>query len=192
MKRISIVLGLAVLMAATVVLTAGAALAQATTETFNVSSPVSFTIDNPCPGYEEPILVEGVFHHVVQVTQVDLPNTQPGTDIFKYTNSTNTTNVTGTGLETGDEYRFINQGGLFETTLPADETSQGIAFTNTEELSYIVVSNGASPNFMLHGTWKTVYREGTEPTIQLENVWTSCTGSGVQPSPPTATEQPLP
>jgi hypothetical protein len=39
MKRISIVLGLAVLMAATVVMTAGAALAKATTETSNVSSP---------------------------------------------------------------------------------------------------------------------------------------------------------
>jgi hypothetical protein len=187
-----VLMTVAAMMAVIVVGGAAVAMAQTSIEKFNVSSPAQFTIDNPCPGYEEPILVEGVFHHVLQVTQVDLPNTQPGTDIFKYTNSTNTTNVTGTGLETGDEYRFINPGGTHDTTLPADETSQGIAFTNTEELSYIIVSKGPSPNYMFHGTWKTVYREGTEPIIQLENVWTSCTGSGAQPSPPTATEQPLP
>jgi hypothetical protein len=166
----------------------------ATTETFSVSSPESFTINNPCPGYEEPILVEGVFHHVVRVTQVDRPNTQPGTDMYAYTIRTNSTNVTGTGEVSGDEYRFINIGGSVGGTFITEVTpeGQGIAGTFTDELSYIIVSEGASPNFMYHETIKVVFahdpdpeQPGPDPIVKIENYRTTCTGDG-------QTAQPLP
>jgi hypothetical protein len=178
MKRISIVLGLAVLMAAAVVLTAGAALARATTETFNVSSPESFTIDNPCPGYEEPILFEGVFHSVVRVTQVDRPNTQPGTDFYSYTIRRNSTNVTGTGEVSGDEYRFINTGGEVGGSFSSEGSRQGTSGEFTSEVSYIIVSDGASPNYMLHETVHYTFFPDRPPTAEVQNVRATCTGSG--------------
>jgi hypothetical protein len=48
MRRIVVVLGVAVLMAATVVLTAGTALAQAETATFNEWIPISEELENNC------------------------------------------------------------------------------------------------------------------------------------------------
>lgn len=178
MRRISTVLGLAVLMTAAVVLTAGAVLARATTETSNVSSPASFTINNPCPGYEEAILVEGVFHHVVRITQVDRPNTQPGTDIYTYTIRVNSTNVTGTGEVSGDEYRFINSGGEVGGSFSSEGSRQGTSGEFTSENSYRIVSDGASPNFMFHETTHYTFFPDGPPTAEVQNVRATCTGSG--------------
>src|SRR5215208_7531582 len=153
LRRKLAVLGAAVTMAVMLVMAAAAVSAlPATTETFSVSSPESFTINNPCPGYEEPILVEGVFHHVLRVTQVDRADTQPGTDIYSYTIRTNSTNVTGTGEVSGDEYRFINTGGEVGGSFSSEGSRQGTSGEFTSEVSYIIVSDGASPNFMLHET----------------------------------------
>jgi hypothetical protein len=91
MKRIVVVLGVAALMVAMVAAYAGVAMAQATNETINIRSPESFTIDNPCPGYEEPIQVDGIFHSVYRVTQVE-------GDLYRYVIHVNTSNVTGIGL----------------------------------------------------------------------------------------------
>jgi hypothetical protein len=183
MKRISIVLGLAVLMAATVVLTAGAALAQATTETFNVRTYESFIIPEEnatCPG-QEAIQLDGFFHYVVQVTKVDLPNTQSDTDVYKVTNNTNTTNVIGTGLVSGNEYRFVGTGRLNETLLFPEVTPEGIQYTGIEETSYSIISPGASTNLRVHVTSKIVYDEDQAPLIKIEKATFDCTGA-----PPTA------
>jgi hypothetical protein len=195
LRRKLAILGAAVTMAVMLVMAAAAVSAlPATTETFSVSSPESFTINNPCPGYEEPILVEGVFHHVLRVTQVDRADTQPGTDIYTYTIRTNSTNVTGTGELSGDEYRFINPGGSVGGSFSTEVTpeGQGIAGQFTDELSYIIVSEGASPNFMYHETIKYVFphdpdpeQPGPDPIVEIQNYRTTCTGDG-------QTAQPLP
>ena len=195
LRRKLAVLGAAVTMAVMLVMAAATVSAlPATTETLNASSSDPFTIDNPCPGYEEPILVEGVFHQVMRVTQVDRPNTQPGTDIYTYTIRSNTTNVTGTGEVSGDEYRFINKGGEVGGSFSTEVTpeGQGIAGQFTDEVSYIIVSEGASPNFMYHRTVKYVFPQdpdpeqpGPDPIVEIQNERTTCTGGG-------QTAQPLP
>jgi hypothetical protein len=179
MKRISIVLGLAVLMAATVVLTAGAALAQAAApETFNEKRFESFPIDNPCPGYEEQIQIEGVFHYQGHLTKVYPDHTQPEYDIYQYQVRNNTTNVTGTGLSTGDRYRFNSQFSLAEVSLSPEMGSQGL-YTGTETHQSQIISYGDSPNFVLHITTKYVWTSDLEKIyLIVENVTATCTGSG--------------
>src|SRR5688572_19008506 len=105
MKRISIVLVLAAVMAAAVALMAGTALAQAETETFQIREPVEFVADaNDCTGEE--ILFEGVQHQTTVVT-----TNENGRHVVS---RNNWTNFTGTGLETGDEYRLSTAGGVTE------------------------------------------------------------------------------
>jgi hypothetical protein len=43
---------------------------------------------------------------------------------------------------------------------------------------YVVVSEGASPNFMFHELVKYTFFWDSEPTAEVQNVWTTCTGSG--------------
>ena len=126
-----------------VLLASGIARAAATTETDVYRQPESFTIDNPCQGYEEPILVEGIFQYVYRVTSVGGDPLHP--DLSYYLNHANASNVTGTGLETGDEYRFIN--GVVSTGTSSPGPS-GMQFTYN--VRYIIVSDGTSPNFIYH------------------------------------------
>jgi hypothetical protein len=155
-------IALVVTVSVVLLLASGVAMAQATTETINIRSPESFTIDNPCPGYEEPIQVDGVFHHVGHVTQFE-------GNLFRFVGHTNTTNVTGIGLVTGDEYRFINSGGF-----AGGGTTAGGTNTLTDEVSYIIVSKGASPNFMLHAQLTLVFGD-PNPSAFHEQLRTECT-----------------
>jgi hypothetical protein len=176
LRRTLAVLGAVVTMAVMLVVTSAVGTAQATTEKFNVRTYASFVLteENPhCPGQED-IKVEGFFHQVTQITAVDLPNTEPGTDIYKNTGRSNSSNVIGTGLVTGNAYRFINTGGVAETLLFPEATPQGIVYTGTEENSYRIISPGVSPNFTLHVTSKIVLDENQEPIITIENVRVSC------------------
>jgi hypothetical protein len=84
MRRISIVLGLAVLMAAAGVLTTGAALAQAETSTTNERIPISGETppeDNPCNG--ELLTYEGWLHNVSHVTTA--PDGSAQTSVSSFT-----------------------------------------------------------------------------------------------------------
>jgi hypothetical protein len=146
-------------LAVALLMASGLALAQAATETLNVNQPESFTIDNPCTG--EPILVEGVFHHLVHVTQ-----TEEG---YHFVIRTNTQDVTGTGLRTGDEYRFINVGGSV-----GGSVINGVN-TNTNEFSFMVVTEGASANFILRGTEVVVYDEDFDPYVIFAVSTVGCT-----------------
>jgi hypothetical protein len=100
MKRISIVLGLAVLMAAAVVLTAGTALAQAETSTTNERIPLigeTQPEDNPCTG--ELITWEGTLHLVSHMTTTpDGSQTGAGNFTFK---------AHGVGASSGTEYVLV-------------------------------------------------------------------------------------
>jgi hypothetical protein len=146
-------------MAAVLLMASGLALAQTATETLNVNRMERFTIDNPCTG--EPILVEGVFHHLVHVTR-----TEEG---YHFVIRTNTQDVTGTGLQTGDEYRFINVGGAV-----GSDVINGVA-TNTDEGSFMVVTQGASPNFIIHGTLHAVVDQDFDPYVIFEVSTVGCT-----------------
>jgi hypothetical protein len=182
---------LAVAIAVVVLLASGIASAAATNETDVYRQPESFTIDNPCQGYEEPILVEGVFQYVYRVTSV-------GEDPYYFLVHANASNVTGTGLETGDEYRFINGVVATGSGSPGPSGSQ-----NTYNVRYMIVSDGASPNFILHEVLRQVIGPDGQPFITIEKFWATCT-AGVERSPtaatatptatgsPTATAQPTP
>jgi hypothetical protein len=98
MKRISFVLGLAVLMAATVVLTAGAALAKAETVQSVENIPVSGELaDNPCT--DEPVTLEGTLHLVRHTT-----TTPDGRDVSTVSS---TFQGHGVGALSGTQYTLV-------------------------------------------------------------------------------------
>jgi hypothetical protein len=159
MRRIGVVLGVAVVMAAAVALTAGAALAQSETETFHIRDMTSFILDNPCT--EEEILFEGDFHNVVHTTL----NEQGG-----HTQSLTTNiGITGTGLETGDKYRFINAGGFQQSGL-----ANGMSVDNNHVI-LLVVSEGSSPDLILQIVTKVMRDEDGEPFLGFEIITNGCT-----------------
>jgi hypothetical protein len=172
MKRIVVVVGVAAVMAAAVALTAGAALAQAETETWHNRGQSNFTIENPCTGEE--VLVENTFHNVIHVTL-----NENGYHTHSHASATD---ATGTGLQTGDEYRFINAGGFTEWQEIVDETS-GL-YVNNYEVIYMVVSEGASPNFLMHLLYKvTSDTADGQPGLVFRAETISCTPE-VEPTRP--------
>ena len=160
-KRILSVLVGTVVMAALMTVMAGAALAQAETATFNVRQPESFTMDNPCTG--EPILIEGVFHYVVHVTENE--------NGYHVAIRTNSSNVTATGQQTGDKHRAIHQTGVVQGSL-----INGV-FTSNETLDWRFVTTGSSPNYLLHATVKYTFDEDGQPSVVVEKVTAECTPS---------------
>src|SRR5215208_3894400 len=171
-SKIQRLITLALAIAVVVLLASGIARAAATTETDVYRQPESFTIDNPCQGYEVPILVEGVFQYVYRVTSVGEDPINP--DFYYFLIHANASNVTGTGLETGDEYRFIN--GIVSTGSGSPGPS-GSQFTYN--VRYIIVSDGASPNFIYHEVLRQVIAPDGQPFITIEKYWATCT-AGVQ------------
>ena len=145
MKRIVVVVGVAAVMAATVALTAGVALAQAETETFHIRGTSTFTVENPCTGEE--ILFEGKFHNPQHTTL-----NESG---YHFVTRGMVIDVTGTGLQTGDKYRFINAGGIVGYSEIEDEVG-GLNVNNYEGI-FMVVSEGASPNFLMHLLYKVTF-----------------------------------
>jgi hypothetical protein len=181
---------LAVAIPMVVLLASGIAQAAATNETEVYRQADSFTRDNPCQGYEEPILFEGVYQYVYRVTSVGEDPINP--DFRLSLVRVNASNVIGTGLETGDEYRFISRSVNIGSGSPGPSASQ-----NTYNLSWVIVSEGASPNFVLHESLKQVLAPDGHPAFSTEKYWTTCT-AGVETSAtaatatPTATAQPTP
>jgi len=169
---------LAVAIAVVVLLASGIASAAATNETDVYHQPESFTIDNPCPGYEEQIQIEGIFHYQGHLAKVYPDPTQPEHDIYQYQVRNNTTNVTGTGLSTGDRYRLNSQFSLAEVQLSPEMGSQGL-YTGTETHQIQIISYGDSPSFIGHVTTKYVWTSDLEKIyIIVENVTGTCTGGG--------------
>ena len=142
MRRRGIVLGVAAVMATTVALAAGTALAQAETSTIQVQGPTSFTVDNLCTG--ETILFEGDFHNVIHTTF---------NENGQHFVTNGGTRVTGTGLQTGDEYRLITAGAYVEYVESTGE-GEGL-FLNNEATTFHIISQGPSPDFIGHVVSKT-------------------------------------
>lgn len=158
-RRIGIVFGVAAVMAAAVALTAGTALAQAITDHSRTNEPFTEIIENPCTGEE--ILFEGTFRQVTHFVQND--NGLHGGVIEVVT-------ATGTGVESGERYRFIN--------------SVNSAFYNGNDgmvvddvgREILVVSNGASPNFVTHLRAKaTTDLDDGQPSTSFEMAVVGCT-----------------
>jgi hypothetical protein len=159
MRRIGVVLGVAVVMAAAVALTAGAALAQSETETFHIRDMTSFTFENPCT--EEEILFEGDFQNVQHITL----NEQARNVLSLTTNI----DITGTGLETGDKYRFINTGGFQQSG-----GANGMSVDNNHVI-LLLVSEGNSPDLILQIVTKVMRDEDGEPFLGFEIITNGCT-----------------
>jgi hypothetical protein len=180
MRRIVLAFTVPALLAVMVVAATAAFAQPPTIEKYKLESPVS-DIQNPCPEspfYGENIPLEGVIHQVIQTTRVE----NETSIVYKYTNRIHSTNVTGTGEVSGDVYRVITTGGETGGSFlvsNSDPTSpEGIAGTDTSEIHYVVVSEGASPNFVVHQLIKyTFFYDGTV-TAEVQNAWATCTGSG--------------
>ena len=165
MRRIVVVLGVAALTAAMMAVTAGVALAQAETDHFRDTGDVSFTVENPCTGEE--ILFEGRYRNATHVAQTD--------DRYHSGNHGTLINVTGTGSGTGDKYRLVNPGGFDQSSLNVDE--DGYLFVNNDGFTFLVVSEGASPNFLMHVRLKeTVDSADGQPLLAFTGETSDCTG----------------
>jgi len=158
MRRLSVVLGVAAVMAAIVALMTGTALAQAETDTSQTTEPLSFLLENPCNGEE--ILVEGEVRVLSHTTQ----NEQGSHSLFLFTEP-----LSGTGLETGDKYRFITVG--HETTRDLANGVNGFAGTQP----FLVTSEGASPNFIFFITHQAVFDDDGQPTHDFQTAVFGCT-----------------
>ena len=132
MKRIFVVLTLGAMIA---VLVAGPAAAKAEVETL----PIQFIEENPCTG--EFIEWSGTTTIVSQ----DIQNENGRHFAFH-----SRLDITGTGLETGDTYRLVNSG----TNVGNEVFIEGEYVPSESEyigvgLHTLVVSDGASPNFLV-------------------------------------------
>jgi hypothetical protein len=154
MRRISVVLGVAGVMAATVALAAGTALARAETETIRTEEPFTETIDNPCTG--EPILFEGTLHRTTHTTLNETG--------YHFVSRYNASDVTGTGLLTGDTYTAPGAGITVGSSLVNGQN------TNTEEFFLVYASNGDSPNFILHFLIKTTTNDQQQMAVEVTTI----------------------
>jgi hypothetical protein len=137
MKRISVVLGLAVLMAATVVLTAGAALAQASTGGTSQRIPISGEVapeDNPCTG--ELVTYAGTLHNVGNTT------TTPEGDL----NGTNLFTFQARGVSSsGTKYVIVLNDHVAITSF---DPGTGVQHTQTNHTYSNFITQGQGENFV--------------------------------------------
>ena len=163
MRRIGVVLGVAVVIAAAVALAAGTALAQAETETSIRREPFAFIYDNRCTG--EPMLIEGTFQQVTHTTLNE--------NGHHVASSSHISNVSGTGLQTGDEYRITGTAHTVQSSL-----RNGIELSN-DGTTEVVVSKDGSPNSVVLLLFKyTVDVTDGQPSMVVEVVSFRCTPEG--------------
>jgi hypothetical protein len=117
MRRIVTVLGVAALMAATVALTAGAALAQAETVTVNERTTQVEELENPCTG--EPITFETTLHTISHMTTTE----EGGLHLSSHFN------VQGVGVSPSGAKYVINNVESTIANLPSGVEQGPITFT---------------------------------------------------------------
>jgi hypothetical protein len=159
MKRVGVVLGVAMVMVA---LTGGTALAQAETETSRVREPFALVGDNPCTG--EPMQLEGEFQQVTHTTL-----SQNG---YHTVSSSHIINMTGTGLQTGDKYRITGTAHTVGASL-----RNGIEVSN-DGATEVVISKGSSPNALVHLLFKYTVDADGQPNMVVTAETIRCTPSG--------------
>lgn len=97
--------------------------------------------------------------------------------------------ITGTGLETGNEYRFINPGGVTQNLL-----ANGM-FTDNNGATQLLISEGNSPNAILSFVAKATLDEDGEPGLVFEIATFGCTPevetAQTRPEPTSSTAEPV-
>jgi hypothetical protein len=159
MKRLVLLLAV---MGTTLALAAGMALAQATTETFTEKVPYNETIFNPCT--QEDVQLTGDVQFLVHET-VDANGG------FHVQIHASAQGITGTGLESGTQYRLV---GVDRQAYYFAPGVQPRAVTFINHLS--LVSNGSSDNALETLTSHVTFNANGEPTVLFERTDITCAG----------------
>jgi hypothetical protein len=161
MKRLVLLLAV---MGTTLALTAGMALAQATTETFTEKRPFNQTIVNPCTG--ELVQLTGDLTFLFHVTE----DANGGLHVQQHGSAAG---ITGTG-ESGTQYRLVGvtrEEAYFPPGAPPEEPREA-TFVNR----FHVVSKGSSDNFLFDQTVHVTFNANGEPTAEVIRTDITCAG----------------
>jgi hypothetical protein len=156
-----LVLSLAV-MGTALALAAGMALAQASTDTFNEKVPFNLVAENRCTG--EPVRFTGNLLIVFHVTE----DAKGGIHVQEHFQPQG---VSGTGLESGEQYRAVGVTRRDLYIAPGEEVRE---FTIVSR--FYLVSNGPSENMLVAATTHVTFNAKGEPTAELLRVRTKCAG----------------
>ena len=163
MNRVAIAL---TLIAAALAVSASAALAQAQTDTFIAKEPITFGATNPCNG--EFIEFSGTF-------LLQGHSTYDANGNQHSTSGSAAMNITGTGEQSGAQYRYIVGGERHIVHETLAEPFRPEIRTAVSTLN--IVGSGEAPNFRMHVTTHYTYNVATgEFTAEVDNVKTECTG----------------
>jgi len=158
MKRLVL---LVAVVGTTLALAAGMALAQATTDTFTEKVPVDTTLINDCT--EEAVQLTGDVNFLFHVTE----DANGGLHVQLHTSAQG---ITGTGLESGTQYRVVG--------VTRDEYYFGPGETREETYvnSVRLVSNGSSDNLLVTQIFHVTFNANGEPTVELVREDIQCAG----------------
>ena len=159
MKRIVLLLAV---MGTTLALAAGMALAQATTDTYNVKVPIDGTIFNDCT--DEPVHLTGTLH-------VLLTETEDANGGLYVQEHVQVQGVSGTGLKSGTQYRAVGANRQEDFYFAPGERREVTVINDSH-----IISKGSSDNLLMHCTIHLTFNANGEPTADLERVETECAG----------------
>jgi hypothetical protein len=142
-------------------LAAGVALAQATTETISETQQVDFTLDgNECIG--EPVHFTGKLHLLIHITEDAAGGMHTAIEL-------NFTNVKGTGAVSGGQYTAPTIG---TTTLHSNSGGFPIVQTVTEKS--IVIGQGQLPDERTHLVFHITINENETVTAEILKATAEC------------------
>ena len=148
-------------MTLTLLLAAGVALAQATTETFSETHQVEFTLDgNECIG--EPVHFTGQLHLLIHITEDAAGGMHTAIE-------ENFTNVKGTGAVSGGQYTAPTIG---TTTLHSNSGGFPIVQTVSEES--IIIGEGQLPDERTHLVFHLTINENETVTSEFLKATGEC------------------
>lgn len=162
MRRIILLLAV---MGVMVSVSAGAAMAQATTETVSFTEPSAAEVIDPCTG-EGTILVEGRTHFLFHVTYDDNGGFHAVGNI--------TTEMVGENLTTGTKYVMGSRRQETDNFLLFGETNETSESTYTSQGEFI--SQGPGDNFLFTSVYHITMNANGEITAEVFRVEAECRG----------------
>ena len=159
MKRL--VLSLAVMVTA-LALAAGMALAQANTVTVNEKVPFNLVLENRCTG--EPVRFTGNLLIVFHITE----DAKGGIHVQEHFQPQG---VSGTGLESGEQYRAVGVSRRDLYFAPGEEVRE---FTRVSR--FFIVSKGPSENLLVAATIHVTINPNGEVTAEIDRLTSRCVG----------------
>jgi hypothetical protein len=159
MKRLALSF---VVMGTALALAAGGALAQATTQTFEIKVPLDGQeIVNPCTG--EPVQLTGQRHILFHITE----DANGG---FHAVTHLQLQGVSGTGLVSGQRYKVVG------VTRDESYFAPGELRETMIIHRFHIVSGGPSDNWLVNETIHVTFNANGEPTAEVLNFHTTCEG----------------